>query len=312
MSEAYNEKIFDVAGLGQCSLDYLCSVPRYPTADQKCEFSNLTIQGGGPVATAMVALSRLGCSTAFLGKTGADLAGREIQKGLKQEKVCIRGLIKARNRSSQNAFIVIENQTANRTIFWNRGDAFPLQPGEITWDILDASKMLHLDGLHIEASLEAARFARSRSIPVMLDAGTLREEIRPLLPLIDYLIVSENFAKSYGHGENPLEWLSALALTGARITCITMGNRGSIALEGHAVFQQKAFSIEAVDTTGCGDAFHGGFLYGILRNWPLRQTQEFAAAVAALKCRKSGGRDGLPTLEETMSFLRERGSLFYH
>ncbi len=295
-----------VAGLGQCALDHLFLVPAYPGIDEKCEYRDHRMQGGGPVATALVTLSRLGVKTFFLGKTGDDDSGREIVKGLKAEKVNTAGVIKAPGRVSQVAYIAVEMGSAQRTIFWNRGSAFPFEPGEIRWDLIEKAGFLHLDGLHSHAAIEAARFARGRGIPVMLDGGTLREEMLPLLPFIDYLVVTEGFAHNYSHSDNPLEWVSALALKGAKVACVTMGSRGCIALEKNQIFRQKAFSVDAIDTTGCGDVFHGAFIFGILKQWPLRQTLEFASAVAALKCRKMGGREAIPSLEEALTFLRER------
>jgi sulfofructose kinase len=296
-------KKYDVAGLGQSSLDHLFQVPAYPPLDVKCEFSGLTIEGGGPVASAMVTLSRLGLSAACLGKVGDDQAGEAIIERLKDEGVATSGIIKAAGKTSQIAFIAVEEGSGHRNIFWTRGTAHPLLQKEIKWNILRNSRFLHLDGLHIEASIAAAQFARNLGIPIMLDAGTLRDEIKPLLPLIDYLVVAEGFARALAGGDNMVKALHSLAEFGARMVCITMGHLGSLGLEGGRVYVQKAYPIDAMDTTGCGDAFHGGLIYAILQNWSTQRALEFASAVAALKCRKMGGRAGLPTLDEVNRFF---------
>lgn len=253
------------------------------------------------MATAMVTLSRLGLSTAFIGKAGSDQAGQEIIRGLMEEGVDTSGVVRAEGKSSQIALIVIEEKTAHRTIFWTKGTCFPMAPQEIDENLIRSARLLHLDGLHIEASIEAARYARRDSIPTMLDSGTLRKEIFTLLPLIDYLVVAEGFALKFaGTAE---EALPELAKFGARLICVTLGEKGCIALEGKKIYRQRAFPVNAVDTTGCGDVFHGGLIYGILQGWPPAQSIEFASATAALKCRKVGGRAALPALGEVQEFL---------
>lgn len=296
-------KRFDVVGLGQCCIDYLGLVDPFPMVDHKAEVHRLTVQGGGPAATAMVAASRLGLRTAFMGKVGDDSLGADIIRGLEAEGVDTSGVVTAPDATSQFAFIAYERERPTRTVFWTRGSAFPLAASEIRPDLVQASRCLHLDGLHIEASLAAARVARKAGIPVLLDSGTLREEYRPLLPLVDCLAVSEGFARAFAGTEDPVEALHALATTGARLVCVTLGSRGCVGLQDGRVVRQRAWPVEVVDTTGCGDAFHGGLVPAVLQEWPLEETLAFASAVAALKCRCVGGRAGLPTLSEVRTFL---------
>ncbi len=297
---------FDAVGLGQCSLDHICLVPQYPQVDVKCEVPGFFVLGGGPVATALVALQRLGCRTAFIGRTGTDTAGADIAKGLEEEGVDISCLVKVPGMTSQTAFIVVEEGRATRTIFWTRGTAFPISPEEVDLAVIGNSRFLHLDALNIEASLKAADYARKHGIPTMVDTGTFRKEIMPLLPLLDYVVVGQGFARDYAGTDDLGQSLHVLARHGARMVCITLGERGSIALENDRVYRQNAFPMDVVDTTGCGDVFHGGLIYGILQKWPTERQLEFASALAALKCRAMGGRAGLPTVEEVDAFLREK------
>lgn len=300
-------KRFDVAGLGQCSIDMLATVAEYPPADVKAETSAFQIQGGGPVATALVAAARLGLTTAFLGKIGGDEYGKLIHQGLTDEGVNLEGLVTAPDKESQTAFIAVERGTGRRTIFWHRGSAFPLEIDELQKDVIRQSRFLHLDGLHIQASIEAAKIARRMKIPVMLDSGTYRPEIEPLLPMIDYLVVGKGFAFSFLNTKDPVEALQELATYGARMVCITLGEEGCVAAANGVLFRQRAWKISpVVDTTGCGDAFHGGLIYALTKQWPIQTCLGFAAAVAALKCRALGGRAALPTLAEAMSWLPKR------
>ena len=138
---------YDVVGLGQCCIDYLGAVEHYPDINEKEEVNNLTVQGGGPVATAMVTLSRLGASTSFIGKISDDYFGDLIKDSLTSEFVNIDSTIVESNKRSQFAFIVIEKETGKRTVLWSRATVTPLRPEEINIGVIESAKILLLDGL---------------------------------------------------------------------------------------------------------------------------------------------------------------------
>jgi len=299
-----------VVGLGQACLDLLGRVPTYPGADQKVEVEGLIFQGGGPVATALVALARWGIATAFCGRIGDDEQGRRIRQGLVAEGVDCRGLLSEAGASSQFAFIAVERETAKRTIFWNRGSARPLTAGEVREECaapIAAARVLHLDGSHLEAALAATEIARNGGLVTVLDGGTLRPGMERLLPLIDHAVVSERFAEALVPG-NPEDALRQLLAFGCGVATVTHGDAGCLTLEqGGMPFHTPAFAVDAVDTTGCGDVFHGGYIYGLLQGWPLSRTVRFAAAAAALKARALGGRAAIPSLPELDTFLAMEG-----
>jgi sulfofructose kinase len=295
-----------VTGLGQCSLDYLALVNGYPEVDTKKEVLEWHEQGGGPVATALVALSRLGIKCKFHGILGGDDTGEKIRKSLVDEGVDVSGLITRPYATSQIAFIVVEKETACRTIFWKRPSGEPLKPEELGGDFLEGSHFLLLDGLMEHSSLWAAEKARALGIPVMLDAGRLRPGTMDIARLSDYLVASEEFAKDSGWAVEREVLLKEPGRLGLRALTVTLGARGSVTACGHGFFETPAFRVEAVDTTGAGDVFHGGYIYGLLQSWEMAETVRFASAVAALKCRKIGGRAGIPRLNEVKTFLREQ------
>ncbi len=303
--------LFDVVGLGQCSLDILGTVAQYPEVDQKAELGDFLVQGGGPVATALVTLSRLGVSTAFAGRVGGDDFGEKIRAGLLSEGVDCRALSTDPEGSSQVAFIVVEQERARRNIFWTRGSARPLEKAEIPRDLIASARVLHLDGLQRVASLAAARFARARGIVTVLDGGSWREGTDELLPHIDHLVVSETFARRIA--DKPSEALEALLRYGARAVTVTSGKNGCLTRGADGeIFHQPAFEVAAVDTTGCGDVFHGGYIFGLLQKWSLQRTVVFAAACAALKTRFLGGRTAIPDRSEVEDFLQRAPALFPH
>lgn len=306
-----------VAGLGQCSLDNLFIVDSFPEVDTKKEVIEWTTAGGGPVATALASLSRLGIDCSFYGIAGDDEAGQKIADSLKAEKVDISGLITRPGAYSQVAFISIEKSSGKRTIFWKRPSAEPLSPQELPDDFLDNMDFLLVDGLMAEASIHAAKTAKEKGVPVMLDAGKVREGMIELAHLCDYVVASEEFAREFIYPEDKkfsggLERralldddgvATKLKSFGAKAVTITLGNKGSISVSGNTVFQTPAFTVDVVDTTGAGDVFHGGYIYGLLQKWDIQKAVRFASAFAALKCRKLGGRAGIPTLKEVKAFL---------
>jgi ribokinase len=293
---------FEVIGLGQCALDFLGALSEYPAADQKTELTELLIQGGGPVATALVTLARLGVGTALVGRIGDDDFGQRIRAGLEREGVDCRWLLVESGASSQFAFIAVDGG-ARRSIFWNRGSARPLAADEIPAGLLAGARILLLDGLQAEASLAAAQTARAQGVLTVLDGGTWRDGTAELLPWVDHLVVSERFGRQIAGG-NPEGALEPLLTYGAQAVTVTLGARGSVTLDrDRQLFVQPAFKVAAVDTTGCGDVFHGGYLFGLLKGWPLPRTLRFAAACAALKTRALGGRTAIPTLAEIDTFL---------
>ncbi len=297
------EPLFQVYGLGQCPLDYLGKIERYPEPDTKCEFSDLIIEGGGPAATALVALSRWGVSCAFAGILGDDLFGGEIKALLDKEGIDTSGVFVREGCDSQFAFIVAEPAVGRRTIFWRRPTGAPLSPEELNWDIIRRAQLLHTDGLYLEASLAACRAAKESGVRVVVDAGTLREGMLDLAGVSDYFVASESFADALTGKGDSLDACYRLAALGPSVVGVTLGDTGYVALAEGRVIQKPAYRVEAVDTTGCGDAFHAGISYGIIQGWDVDKGLDFAAWTASRVSRKPGGRAGIPTLEE----IREKG-----
>jgi ribokinase len=290
--------MIQVYGLGQCALDHLALVPSYPEPDTKCEFKDMTVQGGGPVATALVALSRWGISCAIAGVIGDDSFGAEIRRSLDEERADTTGLLVRRGCGSQFAFIAVEAGTGKRTIFWRRPTGAALAPNELNHDLIRSAQVLHTDGLFIEASLAAARSARATGVQVVVDAGTLREGMLELAKQSDCFLASATFARALVGDDRPLEACRRLAELGPRVVGVTLGENGYVALDQGRVIERPAYRVQAVDTTGCGDVFHGGFIYGLIQGWDAARCLDFSAWAAARVSLRLGGRDGIPPLAD--------------
>ena len=285
----------DVFGLGQCCLDYVACVQSYPQPDAKCEFSQMAIQGGGPVATALVALSRWGVSCAFAGVAGDDLFGVMIKTSLDEEGVNTQGLLVRVGRGSQFAFIVAEPGVGRRTVFWRRPTGSAPQPEEIDFAVLREAKVFHTDGLFIDASLAAAREARRAGVAVVVDAGSLRQGMLDLAGESDYFIASEKFARELVGEDDPSGACRRMMELGPRVAGVTLGGRGYVASFGGTVIERPAYEVDVVDTTGCGDVFHAGVTYGVVQEWAVEKSLDFAAWAAARVSTRLGGREGIPS-----------------
>ena len=288
----------DVFGLGQCCIDNIGRIPKYPPPDAKCEFHDLVEDGGGPVATALVALSRWGSRCAFVGLIGGDRFGRAIRESLDREAVDTSGLVVRDGCESQFAFIVAEPGLGRRTVFWRRPTGSPPAPDEIDLELLGTARVFHTDGLFPEASLAAARAAREAGVTVSVDAGSLREGMLELAALSDHFIASEAFAASFAGDTSPLDVCRRLAAVGPRVVGVTLGSRGYVAVADGREIRGDAYQVEAVDTTGCGDVFHAGYVHGLLKGWSLEARFDFAAWAAAEAAKTLGGRRGIPRLED--------------
>jgi sulfofructose kinase len=295
------QKRFQVYGLGQCCLDYIGKVDSYPPPDVKCEFRDMVIQGGGPVATALVALAKWGVSCTFAGVIGDDQFGDIIKATLEDEKVDTAGLLVRPGSESQFAFILAEPGVGRRTIFWRRPTGSPPSPQELDYSTIGKAAVFHTDGLFSEASLAAAKTAKEAGVKVVVDAGSLREGMLDLAQLSDYFLVSETFSNGLVGEGKPLDACRKLAEYGPSVVGVTLGERGYVALAGDRIIERPAYRVDSVDTTGCGDVFHAGFTYGLIKGWKVEKCLDFGAWAAAEVSLELGGRAGIPPIAQIMN-----------
>lgn len=291
-------KLFDAVALGLNAIDHLCVVPEYPEYGFKRKMSAFSRQGGGQAATAMVACSRWGARTKYMGKVGPDELGRFSLKSIASEGVDVSDVLVAGYGTNQFAFILVDASTGERTIIWHRGPELAIDPGELVREAFGQGRILLLDGHEVAASIQAARWARDAGVPVVLDAERVKDGTDELVGLTDVLLASSDFPALFTGTSDEREALEALSGLGPTLVGMTLGQAGSIALYRGEWIRTPGYSVEAVDTTGAGDIFHAGFVYGMIRDWPLEDILRFANAVAALSCRSLGGRTGIPALEE--------------
>ena len=299
----------DVIGIGACAVDYLGIVSEFPQPDTKSKMKKLIRQGGGPVATALVALARLGASVSYLGKFGSDELSSFALDGFVKEGVDISHVIKEEGSGPLFAFVVVDEKSGERTIWWTDEQVREINADQLEKEFIASAKFLLIDDYQFGAALAGGRIAREEGVQVVLDAERPENpDMNELLQVTDILIAPEEFALGFIGGKDVESSAETLLSLGPRVVVVTLGVEGSFCKTVEESFHQPAFQVNVVDTTGCGDVFHGGFTYGMLQGWPLKEVAEFASSVAALKCRALGGRAAAPTFSEVKEFLLKRGS----
>jgi sulfofructose kinase len=294
----------DVVGLGYASWDYLGIVPGPPVFDaDTMTLAGFASCGGGPVATALVTLVRLGAKVGYLGVLGDDESGRRVLADLRREGVDTSRVVVRPGARSHTCLVLVEAGTGRRSILCDRGalGALPLTDADRRY--VTGARFLHLDGQFMAAALTAARWAREAGGRVSFDANRPRPGLDELLSLVDVLVTSATFPAAYTGHEDLAQAMRALRALGPETVVVTLGPEGCAYLAGDRVVRLPRLAVDVVDTTGAGDAFHGAYLLGLLQGWNAAETARLANTVAALNCRALGGRAALPTLSEARAWM---------
>jgi sulfofructose kinase len=295
----------DVVGVGLNATDTMLLVPEYPARGAKVESSSVKVLPGGQVATAMIACQRWGLRTRYVGKVGDDPAAQVHRSEFTHAGVDIR-LITVPGCASQQSFILVDPE-GERTALGYRDPRLALQPDELDREWIVNARALLVDGYDTAAAAQAAEWARTAGIPVIADLDEAYPGLDALLPNIDYLIVSRDFPRRVceePHLEKSLPLLQRQLK--CKLAAATLGSDGVLAWDGSKFHYAAAYRVLVADTTGAGDVFHAGFIYGLLRGWPLQRQLEFASAAAALNCTAAGARGAIHSVEEIESLMAEK------
>ncbi len=287
------DKSFDVVGLGENSVDHLCVVPHFPQIDTKTDLVNYARLPGGQIATALVFLARMGLKTKYIGKVGADEMGRLSLDSIRAEGIDVSAVAIEPKVATRFSVIMIDQQSGERTILSHRDSLLDFKQSELKNHNLSAGRILHLDGSDSAAALYAATRCRTEGVVVSLELDSLVPQCKELVEKADFLITSANFPREFTDISDVEEALRAMQTHCPGFLTVTLGAQGAMALVDDACIRFPGFEVEAVDTTGAGDIFHAGFIYGLLRNWPLKKIMAFANAAAALNCTGLGARAGI-------------------
>ena len=301
------EKEFDCAGFGLNAVDHLIVVPEYPAFDAKMRLIEHRQSAGGQTASAMVALQRLGMRTAYAGRFGSDAEGLFGLSTVRDEGVNVDYAEVVEGARNQIAFIIVDARSGERTIIWDRDERLAYSPADAPVGIASRASVLHVDAHDPPACARVARAARAAGAIVSADIDNIYEGLPELLPLIDLLISSKEFPhRLTGIHDERASLVEIKARYGCALVGMTKGESGATVYHDGVFLESRAFAVPGgcKDTTGAGDAFHAGFLYGLLRGAEIEESLRLANATAALKCRSLGARTSLPKEDELIEFVK--------
>lgn len=293
----------DVVGLGECSLDHICVVDRWPEPGEKVDLADYGARAGGQVASALLGCVRLGLRAGYVGAVGGDASAEGVLGPLARAGVELEGVRRIPGARTRTATILVRRSDGERTVLAHRDPRLRLAPSRLEAREIERARLLHVDASDPDAALWAARTARRVGIPVVLDADSPWPHAERLLSVTDFPVVSRQLAEEWGGTGDPVDGLAKLAGMGARLAVVTCGADGAIARAADERLDAPAFEIEPEDTTGAGDAFHAGFIWGLLQGRTTTQVLRVANAVAGLACRALGAQEGLPRREDLERFL---------
>ena len=295
-----------IVGIGACVLDTIIQMDDYPLEDSKIRAQDSFSCGGGPVGNALVCISKLGLDAEYLGSLSGDSAGNQLVAEFKRYNVQTNNINIVYNVKPFTSYIILSKKSGSRTVLFDKGN-IPDDPSIIDLNKIMSADILHLDGNYLNTAIAGAKLAKEHNILVSLDAGSAYPNIERLLPYVDILIPSEDFALKFTGKKSVEEAIFALNKKySPKVLVVTQGSKGGTYLENNEIHHYNSFKINCVDSNGAGDTFHGAFLVAYLLGKPLEECIKFASATSAIKCQKAGVRNALPNMNEVEAFLKAR------
>jgi sulfofructose kinase len=299
--------IFDILGFGAVAVDDLLYVDEYPPPESKIRVKHRMRQCGGLTGTALVAAARLGASCAYVGVLGNDELSQYAINCFAREGIDTTHCTRRAQACPAHSTIIVDERRKTRTIFASLTGDIGADANSPSAELIRSARVILIDHHGQQGTIRAAQIARERSVAVVADVErNPGGNFADLLAIIDHLVISERFAKELTDQTEPASVTKALWTPKRRAVVVTCGSGGSW-FYGDA-FEQPvhcpARAVNVVDTTGCGDVFHGAYSAALAWGKSLSECVEFASAAAAIKATQRGGQAGCPTLPEVEDFLR--------
>lgn len=298
----------DVLGLGAVAVDDLLFVDHYPAADAKTLVRRRERHCGGLTATALVAAAQLGAHCAYAGVLGDDELSEYAVQALSRAGIELTYLRRDAGARPAYSTIIIDQARQTRNIFVDLQGVVGAAPDWPPAQVIRACRVLMVDPVGLAGMRRAADLARAAGIPIVADLEATAPEVASLVGRADHLILSWDFARQFTGAGTPPQAALALWDTAREVVVVTHGDQGCwyiAAANPGDVVHHPAFQVDVIDTTGCGDVFHGAYAAGLARGLPVAERVRLASAAAALKATRAGGQAGAPTLAEVNRFLEE-------
>lgn len=300
-----------VVGIGAAVFDILMTLDSFPQEDKKTWGKETKFQCGGPCATGLVAISKLGESACYMGTVGDDMYGTFVKEGMERYGVDT-SCVKVNPGQTFHSIVLLNVSNGSRTCVCNCGEAAAPTVQDVDLNILKQAKYLHLDGNQLDCAIFAAKKAREMGVTVSMDAGGVYPNIEQLLPLVDVLIPSEEFSVKVTGCATAQEAAAVLQERyHPKILVITQGSKGGFIWEDGKEVRYPVFPVTAIDSNGAGDTFHGAFVAAQLKGMDVHESCRFASATSALKCTRFGAQQGIPGYEEVLEFMKTHEGVVY-
>lgn len=305
-------RVFDVLGLGVLAVDELLYVEHYPPPDTKTPVLHRERQAGGLTGTALVAAARLGAKCAYAGMLGYDELSRFVADTFRREGIDLTHVAWREDAQPVHSFIIVDTTAHTRNIFFLRGAKTGAAPDAPSEEVIRGARVLFADHHGLPGMVRAARIASEAGIPIVADIERVGGEgFKELMELTTHLVVSRDFAEQFAPGTPVAQAVTRIRRSPSQTVVVTCGAEGCWYL-GEGVEEpvhQPAYQVPVVDTTGCGDVFHGAYAAALARGLPLPERIRIASATAALKAMHTGGQAGIPNWDTVISFLHSRKEL---
>lgn len=302
---------YDVLGLGCTAVDDLLFVDEFPREDTKLAVLRRERACGGLTATALVAAARLGVSAGYAGALGEDPDSRFVLEALAAKGVDTRHVVRRADLRPVRSAIIVRPASQSRTILYDVTGALGADAKRPEARLITQSRVLLVDRWGMPGMLRAARLARAAGRAVVGDFETFNVRgFATLLALTDHVIVSANFARKYTGATSAKAGAERLWAKDRAVVIVTCGADGCWVKSSASAPARPvpAFRVKTVDTTGCGDVFHGAYAAALAWGAPLEERVRVAAAAAAIKATRAGGQAGCPDRPAVERFLaRPRG-----
>jgi sulfofructose kinase len=292
--------------VGANSVDYVYRLPAPPQIHgprAKMRIGRHLISCGGQATTMLATIAAMGLRGKYVGVTGNDDNGERIRRELKLLGLNIEDTI-VRDVANPHAVILVDESSGERMVLWDRDDDLAMRPDEYPVGLVTSARVVHVDDTDQMAAIAVARAARLAGVPVTSDIDRLTNLTEELVAAVSMPMFAEHVPAALTGESDPERALRKIRRTHSGTLCVTLGPRGAMLLVGDTLYAEPAPSIDAVDTTGAGDVFRGGFAYAWLKGDPPDEILRFANAAAATSCTRVGAINGVPTLEDALSLVQ--------
>lgn len=294
--------------LGMAVIDHVFRVEAFPTSAQKYRAESYRTQIGGPAAFAALAIARLGGSASLCARLGADANSHAITAELERAGVDWSPSVILPEAHAPVSAVYVDG-SGERQVVNFRGEGLTASADVLTERYLDGVDAVLVDPRWPEGAERLCGLARKRGIPAVVDAESDLEALEGAFSKATHIAFSTQGLKSLSGEEDIVLGLKNCAARYDAWLGVTQGEQGVIYLDGGSIAHVAAFRVNAVDTLGAGDVWHGAFALGLGEGKPVFQAARFANAAASLKCMNGSGKEALPTREETLALMAGASSL---